>query len=72
MTVEIVKSTALPAKGLVIMTTRRADPYSLRPFQTFALDTNGVTYSVADFATSAAALLRHEQLERDFNIPIIR
>lgn len=67
MRIEIVKRTEL-ANGLVVMTTRRADAFCIRPFATFSLlPTSKFAQRLDDFVTESAALHRHSVLVKMSN-----
>jgi hypothetical protein len=58
-----VKVTKLPEQGVVVVTIKNDDPYSLRPFQTYALvDLGGDGEAVVDNTTVSAAIQAHEAL----------
>jgi hypothetical protein len=60
---EPIKQTKLD--HVVVVTVRNDDPFSLRPFRTFVLDSStGLASDVADFTTLAAALAAHHALVR--------
>ena len=60
-----IKRTQMPDRGLTIITVKRPDPHTLRPFETFTIDgQRGVTASVGSYTSAATALLAHEQAVR--------
>lgn len=62
---ETVKRTAL-ADNIVIVTVKKTDPHSIRPFATFTvIPMSRFVHRFRDFVTEAAALQRHGQLARD-------
>jgi len=53
---EIIKKTELP-NGVVVLTTKRTDPYRIRPFASFALlPTSRYAQRLSDFTCAASAL----------------
>ena len=64
---EIVKRTEL--RDVVILTIRRANPFLVRPFETFTVTpTSRYAQRLTDFASEAAALHKHEVLARNRNL----
>jgi hypothetical protein len=60
-----VKVTKLPEQGVVVVTIKNEDPYSLRPFQTYALvDVGGDGEAIVENTSVATAIQSHEGLVR--------
>jgi hypothetical protein len=59
---EVIKRTLLP-NDVVVVTTRRTNPYLTRPFATFAISpTTRYALRFTDFVTESAALNAHASL----------